>query len=76
MFDVSKKLKYLKISKRELKWFLCCRLFGLFFFMGDSDVEILFNVTRGDYDFDDEAFDEILDLVKDFINKIIKFNKK
>lgn len=51
-------------------------MFGLFFFMGDSDVEILFNVTRGDYDFDDEAFDEILDLVKDFINKIIKFNKK
>lgn len=76
MFDVSKKLKYLKISKRELKGFLCCRLFGLFFFMGDLDVEILFNVTRGDYDFDDEAFDEILDLVKDFINKIIKFNKK
>lgn len=51
-------------------------MFGLFFFMGDLDVEILFNVMRGDYDFDDEAFDEILDLVKDFINKIIKFNKK
>lgn len=76
MFDVSKKLKHLKISKRELKWFLCCRLSGLSPFMGDSDVETLSNVTRGDYDFDDEAFDEISDLAKDFINKTIKLNKK
>lgn len=76
MFDVSKKLKHLKISKRELKGFLCCRLSGLSPFMGDSDVETLSNVTRGDYDFDDEAFNEISDLAKDFINKTIKLNKK
>lgn len=44
--------------------------------MGDSDVETLSNVTRGDYDFDDEAFDEISDFAKDFINKTIKLNKK
>lgn len=44
--------------------------------MGDSDVETLSNVTRGDYDFDDEAFGEISDLAKDFINKTIKLNKK
>ncbi|XP_062571039.1 myosin light chain kinase, smooth muscle-like isoform X2 [Saccostrea cucullata] len=51
-------------------------LSGLSPFMGDSDVETLSNVTRGDYDFDDEAFDEISDLAKDFINKTIKLNKK
>lgn len=45
-------------------------------FMGDTDVETLSNVTRGDYDFDDEAFDEISDLAKDFIHKTIKLNQK
>lgn len=52
------------------------RLSGLSPFMGDTDVETLSNVTRGDYDFDDEAFDEISDLAKDFIHKTIKLNQK
>lgn len=36
---------------------LFCRLSGLSPFMGDSDVETFSNITRADYDYDDEAFD-------------------
>ncbi|KAK3082773.1 hypothetical protein FSP39_005075 [Pinctada imbricata] len=46
-------------------------LSGLSPFMGDSDIETLANVTRGDFDYDDEAFDEISGTAKDFINKAL-----
>ena len=32
---------------------------GLSPFMGDNDSETLANVTRGEFDFDDEAFDKV-----------------
>lgn len=39
--------------------------------MGGTDVETMANVTIAKYDFDDEAFLEISDLAKDFIQKLL-----
>lgn len=39
--------------------------------MGHTDVETMANVTIAKYDFDDEAFDEISDNAKDFIQKLL-----
>ncbi|KAM3851616.1 myosin light chain kinase, smooth muscle isoform 2-T2 [Vipera latastei] len=49
---------------------------GLSPFMGDNDNETLANVTSGTWDFDDEAFDEISDDAKDFINNLLKKDMK
>ncbi|GBM43954.1 Myosin light chain kinase, smooth muscle [Araneus ventricosus] len=46
-------------------------LSGLSPFMGDNDTETFANITRGEMDFDDEAFDEISDDAKDFISKLL-----
>lgn len=46
-------------------------LSGLSPFMGHTDVETMANVTVAKYDFDDEAFDEISDNAKDFIQKLL-----
>ncbi|KAJ8982945.1 hypothetical protein NQ317_005260, partial [Molorchus minor] len=46
-------------------------LSGLSPFMGVTDVETMANVTVAKYDFDDEAFDEISDNAKDFIQKLL-----
>ncbi|XP_044259471.1 myosin light chain kinase, smooth muscle-like [Tribolium madens] len=47
-------------------------LSGLSPFMGATDVETMANVTIAKYDFDDEAFQEISDTAKDFIQKLLK----
>lgn len=39
--------------------------------MGDSDLETMANVTKANYDFDDEAFDVISDEAKDLIEKLL-----
>lgn len=39
--------------------------------MGDSDSETLSNVTMTQWDFEDEAFDEISACAKDFISKLL-----
>ena len=44
--------------------------------MGDNDAETLANVTRGEYDFDDEAFEEISRHSKDFIESTLQRNKR
>lgn len=44
--------------------------------MGDNDAETLSNVTMGEFDFDDEAFDEISDNAKDFISNALQKNMK
>ena len=44
--------------------------------MGDNDNETLENVRVGHYDFDDDAFDEISDEAKDFINKLLVKDKR
>jgi len=46
-------------------------LSGLSPFMGDNDMETMANVTRATYDFEDEAFEPISDLAKDFISKLL-----
>ncbi|KAG8178585.1 hypothetical protein JTE90_021005 [Oedothorax gibbosus] len=52
-------------------------LSGLSPFMGDSDMETMANVTRSEWDFEDESFDEISEDAKDFISKLlIKDQKK
>ncbi|BFZ15552.1 hypothetical protein BsWGS_18591 [Bradybaena similaris] len=51
-------------------------LSGLSPFLGDTDSETLASVTTGEYDFDDEAFDEISDMAKDFISKLLVKRKE
>nr|CAD7588835.1 unnamed protein product [Timema genevievae] len=46
-------------------------LSGLSPFMGDNDAETFANITRADYDFDDEAFDAISQEAKDFIRALL-----
>ncbi|CAG5126026.1 unnamed protein product, partial [Candidula unifasciata] len=51
-------------------------LSGLSPFLGDNDAETLASVTSGEYDFDDEAFDEISDDAKDFISRLLVKRKE
>jgi myosin-light-chain kinase len=44
---------------------------GLSPFLGDDDNETLSYVTAAEYDFDDEAFEEISQEAKDFIEKLL-----
>lgn len=52
------------------------RLSGLSPFMGDSDVDTFANITRADYDFDDEAFDNVSQDAKDFISNLLVHRKE
>ena len=47
------------------------RLSGLSPFAGEDDYDTLINVGKAEYDFDDEAFDNVSDLAKDFISKLL-----
>lgn len=44
--------------------------------MGDDDSETLSNVTLGEWDFEDEAFDDISEDAKDFISKLLVKTKE
>lgn len=44
--------------------------------MGETDVETMANVTIAQYDFDDEAFDDISEEAKDFIQKLLVKTKE
>jgi myosin-light-chain kinase len=44
--------------------------------MGDNDNETLENVRVGTFDFDDDAFDEISEEAKDFIQKLLVKDKR
>ncbi|KAK8787194.1 hypothetical protein V5799_023031 [Amblyomma americanum] len=50
-------------------------LSGLSPFMGNSELETMANVTRAEYDFDDESFDAISEEAKDFIAKLLLKDK-
>jgi len=39
--------------------------------MGETDIETMANVTIANYDFDDEAFNEISSEAKDFIQRLL-----
>lgn len=49
---------------------------GLSPFMGDSDVDTFANITRADYDFDDEAFEAVTQNAKDFISSLLVHRKE
>lgn len=51
-------------------------LSGLSPFMGETDIETMANVTVAKYDFDDEAFNEISEDAKDFIQKLLVKDKE
>lgn len=55
---------------------LTFRLSGLSPFMGESDVDTFANITRADYDFDDEAFDAVTQNAKDFISNLLVHRKE
>ena len=55
----------------EPKLIFFSRLSGLSPFMGDTDLETMANVTIAEYDYEDEAFDKVSDLAKDFIDKLL-----
>lgn len=52
------------------------RLSGLSPFMGDTDVDTFANITRADYDFDDDAFDAVSQEAKDFITGLLVHRKE
>ena len=54
-----------------MRVFVCYRLSGLSPFMGDNDAETLSNVTSVEWDFEDEAFDEVSENAKEFIAKLL-----
>ncbi|KAL1427602.1 hypothetical protein MTO96_017300 [Rhipicephalus appendiculatus] len=43
---------------------------------GNSELETMANVTRAEYDFDDESFDQISEEAKDFIAKLLLKDKE
>ncbi|KRT83908.1 protein kinase, partial [Oryctes borbonicus] len=52
--------------------FFCgCRLSGLSPFMGDNDAETFANITRAEYDFEDEAFSTVSQDARDFIGALL-----
>ncbi|XP_034142502.1 muscle M-line assembly protein unc-89 isoform X4 [Drosophila guanche] len=51
-------------------------LSGLSPFMGDTDVETFSNITRADYDYDDDAFDCVSQEAKDFISQLLVHRKE
>lgn len=52
------------------------RLSGLSPFMGDSDVDTFANITRADYDFDDESFETVTQNAKEFISSLLIHRKE
>ena len=44
--------------------------------MGDTDLETMANVTIAEYDYEDEAFDNISDDAKDFVDKLLVKDKR
>ena len=47
------------------------RVSGLSPFMGDTDLETMANVTIAEYDYEDEAFDNVSKEAKDFIDRLL-----
>ena len=44
--------------------------------MGDTDLETMANVTIAEYDYEDEAFDNISEDAKDFIDRLLVKEKE
>lgn len=56
----------------------CCpyRLSGFSPFMGDNEGETMSNILKLEWDFEDECFDEISDLAKQFIENLLVEEKE
>lgn len=63
-------------NKLPLNYGLIFRLSGLSPFMGDTDLETMANVTIAEYDYEDEAFNNISDQAKDFVDKLLVKKKE
>lgn len=44
--------------------------------MGENDAETFANITRADYDFDDEAFETVSEDARDFIKCLLLKRKE
>ncbi len=44
--------------------------------MGDTDLETMANVTIAEFDYEDEAFDNITDAAKDLIDNLLVKDKR
>lgn len=44
--------------------------------MGDSDMDTFTNITRAEYDFDDESFDAVTQNAKEFISNLLVHRKE
>lgn len=44
--------------------------------MGDNDAETFANITRADYDFEDEAFSAVSEDARDFIKALLVKRKE
>ena len=69
----------LKKQKVFEKWnfsFSYFRLSGLSPFMGDTDLETMANVTIAEYDYEDEAFNNVSDQAKKFVDKLLVKTKE
>lgn len=51
-------------------------LSGLSPFMGETDVDTFTNITRADFDFDDDAFDAVSEEARDFIASLLLHRKE
>lgn len=51
-------------------------LSGLSPFMGETDVDTFSNITRADYDFDDEAFNAVSEEAREFIASLLVHRKE
>lgn len=56
--------------------FMIFRLSGLSPFMGETDADTFANITRAEYDFDDEAFDAVTQNARDFIGGLLRKRKE
>lgn len=66
----------LDILYKDVTLLDCHRLSGLSPFMGDTVPETFVNITRVDWDFEDEAFDHVSQDAKDFISKLLLQRKE
>jgi len=53
-----------------------CRLSGYSPFAGDTDSETFTFINKVDYDFDDEAWENVSPDAKDFISKLLSKDKR
>lgn len=64
------------VEKQLYCLFLYSRLSGESPFQGNSDAETLVLVTAASYEFDEESFEDISEQAKDFIQSLLKKDRR